>query len=411
MALTALQVEKAICPKGTRRKKFADTGKTKGLFLYVTAAGAKTWHLRYTFNGKTEYLPLGAYPETTLKIARKMAGKARDQLTQKINPMDAIRERAKPVVNERTFKSIALKWWEIQSPKWSEDHARKVKKQWIERDCKLIADLEIADIDAGHITEVMQAIDNAGHGKSASPILAVINRIFGYALANRLTRTNPAAGFPLADIIRPVAKTVHRAAITDPKALGQLMRDIAGLTTGSYCTQQALKLLPYLFLRPKEVRGLKWSYIDQDAKLIRIPSSDMKKDREHLVPMSKQVATLLEDTRQFTGYSEYVFPNERDAGKPISKNVMTNRLRAMGYGADVMTAHGFRGTASTLLHEQAWPHDAIESQLAHLTGSETSRAYNRAAHLPERKKMMQAWADYLDALRDGADVIPIRRKA
>jgi len=132
MALTALQVEKETCPKGTRRKKLADTGKTKGLFLYVTAAGAKTWHLRYTFNGKTEYLPLGAYPETTLKIARKMAGKARDQLTQKINPMDAIRKKAKPVMRERTFKAIALKWWERQSPKWSGEHARKVKKQWIE---------------------------------------------------------------------------------------------------------------------------------------------------------------------------------------------------------------------------------------------------------------------------------------
>jgi len=127
--------------------------------------------------------------------------------------------------------------------------------------------------------------------------------------------------------------------------------------------------------------------------------------------MAKQVRVLLEETRQLTGYSEYVFPNERDASKLISKNVMTNRLRVMGYGADVMTAHGFRGTASTLLHEQAWPHDAIEAQLAHLTGTETSRAYNRAMHLPERKRMMQAWADYLDALRDGADVVPIKRKA
>jgi len=410
MALTALQVERATCPKGMRRKKFADTGRAKGLFLQVTPAGAKTWHFRYTMAGKSEYMPLGAYPETTLKIARKKVEKARDLIAQKTNPMDDVRERAKPVESDRIFKVIALKWWGIQSPQWKPDHARKVKA-WITRDCKSIAGLNIADIDAGHITEVMQKIDNAGHGKSAAPILSVINRIFGYALANRLTRYNPAQGFPLSDIIRPVARTVHRAAITEPKALGQLMRDIAGLTTGSYCTQQALRVIPYLFLRPKEVRGLRWSYIDWDAKLIRIPSSDMKKDREHLVPMAKQVRALLEETRQLTGYSEYVFPNERDASKPISKNVMTNRLRVMGYGADVMTAHGFRGTASTLLHEQAWPHEAIEAQLAHLTGTETSRAYNRAMHLPERKKMMQAWADYLDALRDGADVIPIKRKA
>jgi len=214
-----------------------------------------------------------------LKIARKKVEKARDLIAQKTNPMEDVRERAKPVESDRIFKVIALKWWGIQSPQWKHDHARKVRA-WITRDCKSIGNLNIADIDAGHITEVMQKIDNAGHGKSAAPILSVINRIFGYALANRLTRYNPAQGFPLSDIIRPVAKTVHRAAITEPKALGQLMRDIAGLTSGSYCTQQALRVIPYLFLRPKEVRGLKWSYIDWDAKLIRIPSSDMKKDRE-----------------------------------------------------------------------------------------------------------------------------------
>jgi len=410
MALTALQVEKVTCPKGTSRKKFADTGKTKGLFLYVTAVGAKTWHFRFAIAGKTEYMPLGTYPETTLKIARKKVEEARNLIAQRINPMDEIRERAKPADASRTFGTIAIKWWAIQQHSWKQEHAHKVKI-WIERDCKSIANLDVSEIDAGHITEIMQSIDNAGHGKTCVPVLAVIARIFGYALGNRLTRNNPAQGFPLRDVIRPLTPTVHRAAITDPKALGQLLRDIRDLESGSYGVQQALKIMPYLFLRPKEIRGLRWEYIDWDAKLIRLPASEMKKARNHLAPMSKQVMAILTEIQQVTGYAAYVFPNERDASKPLSKNVITNRLRAMGYGGDVMTAHGFRGTASTLLNEQGWDSTVVEMQLAHLTGTKTSRAYNAAQHLSERTRLMQAWADYLDALRDGAAVIPIHRQA
>ena len=156
--------------------------------------------------------------------------------------------------------------------------------------------------------------------------------------------------------------------------------------SGTLCTAEALKLIPRLFLRPKEIRGLKWAYVDFSEKLIRIPAQEMKKDRDHLVPLSKQVIKQLKYLYTVTSYSVYVFPNSRNSDSPISKNEMTNRLRDLGYAADVMSAHGFRGTASTILHEQGWSHDAIEVQLAHLTGSNTSRAYNRAIYLPERKK-------------------------
>jgi len=151
-------------------------------------------------------------------------------------------------------------------------------------------------------------------------------------------------------------------------------------------------------LRPKEIRFLKWSYVDFEDGLIRIPAEDMKRGREHLVPIATQVLNQLQEIQKVTGYSQYVFPSERDSSKPMSKNVMTNRLRILGYPADVMSAHGFRSTASTLLHEKDWGHDVIEVQLAHLTGTATSRAYNRSLYLKERKEMMQDWANFLDDL-------------
>jgi len=338
-----------------------------------------------------------------------MAVQARLKLVQGINP--AAERRATKQQEEtavRNFCAIALAWWDQQSSSWADNHAKRVKR-WIDVDMGTISRLPVDQIDQGHITEMMLTMEAVGHARSASAVLAVVNRIFGYALANRLTRTNPAQGFPLSDILKPLPKVKHRAAITNPKELGKLIHAIDVLDSGSYCTIQALRLIPRLFLRPKEIRGLKWEYIDFDDKRLRIPSADMKKDREHLVPLAEQVIAHLKEIQQVTGYSQYVFPSQRNSDQPMSKNVMTNRLREMGYGADVMSAHGFRSTASTLLHEQGWPHDAIEAQLAHLTGSITSRAYNRSIHLAERTKLMQAWADYLDALRDGADVIPIGR--
>jgi integrase len=188
------------------------------------------------------------------------------------------------------------------------------------------------------------------------------------------------------------------AAITVPNELARLIRDIDSNDSGTFCSIEALRLIPRVFLRPKEIRALKWSYIDFEARMIRIPEEEMKRDREHLVPMARQVYEQLLRIKNTTGYSPFVFPNERNSDLPISKNVLVNRLRALGYEADVMSAHGFRSTASTILNEDGWNPDVIEAQLAHLTGTATSRAYNRAIYLPERKKMMQEWADYLDEL-------------
>jgi len=396
LSLTAQEVKNLTCPEDQSQVKRSDGN---NLFLLIKSNGSKLWRLRFRHAGKYQEMALGKYPSISLSDARKLAEGARASLINGINPMDERRERkrTKTTPKDKLFETIALKWWEQQKDSWSEDHAARIKR-WLLVDSKSITNLHIEEIDAGHITELMLAIEAAGTPKKAPVMLAVISRVFGYALAHRLTRNNPAQGLPLRDILKPLPKVKHMAAIVKPNELAQLIKDIDSTQSGNYCTIEALKLIPRVFLRPTEIRNLKWEYVDFDDLLIRIPSENMKKDREHLVPMSKQVAQHLTEIKAVTGYSVLVFPNQRDSNKPMSKNVLTNRLRDLGYPADVMSAHGFRSTASTILHEKGWNHDVIEAQLAHLTGTATSRAYNRSVFLSERTKLMQEWANYLDVL-------------
>jgi integrase len=394
--LTAQQVKNLTCPEGQSQIKRSDGN---NLFLLIKKSGSKLWRLRFRYAGKYQEMALGKYPSIPLSEARKLAEEARASLIHGINPMDERRERkrTKNTPKDKSFETIALRWWNQQKDSWTEDHANRIK-HWLLVDSKCITNLHIEEIDAGHITELMLAIEAAGTPKKAPVMLAVISRVFGYALAHRLTRNNPAQGLPLRDILKPLPKVKHMAAIVKPNELTQLIKDIDTTESGNYCPVEALKLIPRVFLSPTEIRSLKWKYIDFDENLIRIPPENMKKGREHLVPMSKQVALHLTEIKAVTGYSELVFPNQRDASKPMSKNVLTNRLRSLGYPADVMSAHGFRSTASTILHEKGWNHDVIEVQLAHLTGTATSRAYNRSIYLKERTKLMQEWSDYLDDL-------------
>ncbi|SET71017.1 tyrosine-type recombinase/integrase [Thalassotalea agarivorans] len=395
--LTAQEIKSMSCPPGKKQIKKSDG---KGLFILVKSNGSKFWRFRYKYAGKHQEMALGRYPTISLSDARKMAEEARISLIQAINPMEERRERKRSSnPGDQAFGIVAMKWWEQQKGAWSVDHAGRVRR-WIQNDMKDISDLPIDEIDAGHITDLMLSIEATGARKKAPVVLSIINRIFGYALAHRLTRVNPAQGLPLRDILKPAPKVQHLAAIVNPKELGKLISDIDSNTSGSYCTSEALKLIPRVFLRPTEIRNLKWDYIDFEDRLIRIPEEEMKKQREHLVPMADQVVKQLQEIKLATGYSQYVFPSERNSSRPISKNVMTNRLRVLGYTADVMSTHGFRASASTILHEKGWEHDVIEVQLAHLIGTATSRAYNRSIYLSERKKLMQYWADYLDEIKE-----------
>lgn len=394
--LTDTQIKNAKCPKDQKQTKLFDEN---GLYLLVTKKGSKLWRKRYKFGGKDQLLALGKYPLISLKKARELTNDALILLSEGTNPMEARKSNKRAVnTDDKGFRVVGLKWWDQNKNKWSDEHAKRVKR-WITVDAKILHSLSIDKIDAGHITEVMLSIESSGHPKKAPPILSVINRIFGFALAHRLTRSNPAQGFPLSDIIKPLPPVKSHSAIVKPSELANLLRDIDTNEYGDYCSIEALKLIPRVFLRPIEVRVLKWEYINFESKLIYIPAGNMKGAREHLVPLAKQVIYHLKQIHEHSSYSPYLFPNSKDSNKPMSKNVLTNRLRDLGYTADVMSAHGFRSTASTILHEQGWHHDVIETQLAHLTGTATSRAYNRAKYLPERKEMMQAWADYLDKIK------------
>jgi integrase len=401
MPLTIQEIRNITCPDDKSQIKKSDGN---NLFLLVTKGGSKLWRFRYKHAGKHQEMALGKYPAVSLSEARKLAEEANAALIHGFNPMDERRERKrkKEMSKETFFETIALKWWEQQKSSWSEEYAVRIK-QWLTEDAKDICKLHIDDIDAGHITELMLAVEARGAAKKAPNILAVINRVFGYALAHRFTRNNPAQGLPLSDILKPLPKVKHRAAIVKPNELAKLIKDIDTKDSGNYCTVEALKLIPRIFLRPTEIRNLKWEYVDFDNKLIRIPAEAMKRGREHIVPMSRQVTLHLQEIKTVTGYSELVFPNQIDSSKPLSKNVLTNRLRALGYAADVMSAHGFRSTASTILHEKGWNPEIIEVQLAHLTGTATSRAYNRSLYLKERKKLMQEWSDYLEELSKSSD--------
>jgi len=396
MSLNVLKI-KGLRHSGTS-KRVEPHSDGNGLFLIVHPSNVKTWQLRYTFQRKRGKIKVGThpYPDTSLKLARELASELRQKMAEGIDPKAKKNEKV-------TFKEIALEWWNDNQHSWSAEHTSRVKR-WLERDVfPIIGDLQPNKIDHSHIATIMLSIEKAGHPTSAEPTLNIIARIFGRALVRKLTTINPAQGFPLKDVIKPLPKVIHRAAITNPKQLGKLMYDIEKWDAGAYSTVQALRLLPHVFLRTKEIREMRWEYVDFDDKLIRIPDTEMKKDNAHLVPMSSQVTNLLQGVHQITGYSPFVFPSNRDASKPMSKNVITNALRSMGYGADVMCGHGFRSSASTLLHEKEWKPDVIETQLAHLIGSATSRAYNRSKYLSDRKKMMRFWSNYLDELKDSVD--------
>jgi len=285
MALTALEIKSFSCPSGKSQAKKSDG---KGLFIIVKSNNSKLWRLRYKYAGKHQEMALGKYPAVSLHAARKMAEEARMLLVQGVNPMDKRKEQKRTSNSkDRAFNVIALKWWEQQKDSWSEDHAKRVKR-WITKDAKLLGDLAIDKIDSGHITELMLAIEASGHPKKAYSISPVINRIFGYALAHRLTRTNPAQGLSLRDILKPLPKVKHRAAIVDVVELAQLITDIdeSGSPCG-FCTAAALRLIPRVFLRPKEVRLLKWEYIDFECGLIRIHSRGYEKGKRASSPDGK----------------------------------------------------------------------------------------------------------------------------
>lgn len=376
-----------------------------GMFLFVPPSGSRLWRLKYRVGGKEKLLALGAFPDVSLKDAREKRDDARRLVAKGIDPL--AKKKAERTANADTFSALAL---EYLDKKRKSLHAKTLSKaQWLLNDWlgKYIGTKSVRQITAADVLGVCRRLETKGHRESAHRARALASRVMRYGVVTGRCERDPCGD--LRGALEPVVVKNH-AAITEPAKLGALLRAINEYD-GQPSTKYALKLAPYVFVRPGELRAAEWSEFDLDAAEWRIPGKRMKMGEQHIVPLASQVVDLLNELRPITGDGTLLFPSLTSAERPISDNTLNAALRRMGYTGEQMVAHGFRSTASSLLNEQNWNPDLIELQLAHAERNKVRAAYNRAERLPERRRMMQAWADYLGALKAGGNVVSIRKKA
>lgn len=383
--------------------KLADGG---GLFLLVRSNGSKYWRLKYRFNGKEKLLALGVYPDTSLKKARTARAKAKEQLSGGIDPGDFKQKEkdSKKIRAANTFENIAREWWEKRKGEWTESHAGRVLKSLEQDIFPAFGNEPVAEITPQEVLRALRKVESRDALDVANRLMQRCSSVFRYAIQTGRAETNPAGDLTGALKAR---KRTHQPSLPRtelPKFLQQL-----DSYEGMLQTRLALRLLVLTFVRPGELRGARWEEIDLKAKEWRIPAERMKMHSEHVVPLSRQAIAVLEQLKALTGQYELVFPSERGR-KPMSENTMTFALYRMGYKSRA-TPHGFRATASSILNEQGFNRDAIERQLAHMERNKVRGAYtHHAEYLPERKKMMTWWADYLDDLEHGTNVVKFSRK-
>lgn len=391
---------------------------TQGLYLLVAFSKpdengersvTKYWRFDYRFGGKRKTLALGVYPDVSLAEARRAHGDAIQQIKQGIDPsIERKREKlTKELESINTFQAVANEWKTKKAISWSASNLEKVTWLLEKNLLPWLGVRPIANITAPDLLQVLRKIEERGAHETAHRAKQVCGQIFRYAIATGRAERDPAAD--LKDALAK-HKTKHHAAITEPKELAALLRAMDNYS-GSLIVRSALKLSALLFVRPGELRHMEWVEIDFDAATWSIPAEKMKMKQPHLVPLCTQALEIIRDLQQLTGSSKYVLPSERGNSRPISENTVNVALRTIGYDNDTQTAHGFRATARTILDEVlGFRPDHIEHQLAHEVKDPNGRAYNRTAHLPARREMMQAWADYLDGLRKGADVVSIQTR-
>lgn len=391
-----------------------------GLYLEISPTGGKWWRLKYRYSGKEKRLSLGVYPEVPLagrkaknsgewvKGARDRRDEARQLLADGVDPGEN-RKAMKSARVERAANSlevVAREWFAKYSATWAANHSDRIIRRF-ERDIfPWIGERPIAEVTAPELLAVVRRIESRGALETAHRALSNCGQVLRYAVATGRAERDPSAD--LRGALTPV-KGEHFAAITEPKRAAELLRAIDGYQ-GTLTVSCALRLAPLVFARPGELRRAAWADIDLDAAEWRYTVT--KTDTAHIVPLSSQAVAILRELHALTGTGRYVFPGGRSAARPMSDNAILAGLRRMGIGKDEMSGHGFRAMARTILDEVLGVRpDLIEHQLAHAVRDPNGRAYNRTAHLPERRKMMQQWADYLDKLKAGAEVIPLHGEA
>lgn len=412
---------------GDPRKRLSD-GEGLYLLLFVKG-GAHGWRLDYTVNGNRKTLSLGTYPDTGLKLARDKATQARELVAAGKDPSDlrkankaqhavtreAVHREATGLPAVGSFEEVAREWYDTRRGEWSASYGLKIIRR-LEVDVFPYVGRDLAaNITPPQLLDVLRRIETRGVVETAHRALENCGQVFRYAVATGRAVSNPARDLKDA-LKKPVVK--HFAAITDPLRLGELLRACDGYQ-GTLVVRAALHLVPLLLLRPGELRHAQWAEFDLESALWVVPAERMKREKNgklngkpHLVPLPVQAVATLRELHALTGAGEYVFRGERHHHRPMSENTVNAALRALGFGADEVVGHGFRATARTMMAERlGLPESVIEAQLAHAVKDTLGRAYNRTEFETQRRELMQTWADYLDKLRRGADVLQLPQRA
>jgi integrase len=409
--LTDAECKNATCPPGKTRARLACSG---GLYLEVSPAGSKRWFYKYRKDSKEGRMALGSYPEVGAKDARKARDAAKLKKSTGVDPVQVRKlEKLKATTTEgETFKATALEWYAMKLDSWSSHYAIREKRN-LEKDLfPYLGSRRIGDIEAVEVLATVRRVEERGALDVAHRVLTTAGQVWRYAVATGRTKRDITAD--IRGALKP-HRGKHFAAITNPLKLGELIRVIRGYQGGSI-VRAALQLAPMLFQRPGELRAAEWSEFDLDGSMWTIPSARMKRSVEgkrngapHQVPLPTQAVEILRRLHPLTGHGELVFHGERSHERPISDNTLRAALLTLGYGPEVQSVHGFRATARTLLAEELNIDPlVIEAQLAHAVKDANGRAYNRTQYLKHRIHMMQQWADYLDRLALGANVIPLK---
>lgn len=379
----------------------------RGLFLLVTPSGGKWWRFKYRFAGKEKLLSLGVYPDVSLKDARDRRDEARKQVAAGIDPGEN-RKAQKSAQADRaanSFEVVAREWFAKYSSSWVESHGTRIIRRFESNIFPWIGGRPIAEVTAPELLATVRRIEERGALETAHRALSNCGQVFRYAVATGRAERDPTGD--LRGALPPV-KGEHFASTTDPKRVADILRAMDGYE-GTLTVRCALRLAPLVFVRPGELRHAEWADIDLEAAEWRYIVT--KTNTPHIVPLAHQAVDILRELHPLTGRGRYVFPGARSNTRPMSDNAILAALRRLGIDKDEMSGHGFRAMARTILDEvlSVRP-DFIEHQLAHAVRDPNGRAYNRTAHLPERQKMMQQWADYLDTLKAGAEVIQLHNK-